>query len=90
LIGHGGQGGGLPLQYQRLPVADENIQGTVAVRRGADADQLRQVGDQLIPLVDQFVGRLSAVLRGAHDDLLIQRRDRAGNGIDLCDVRGDA
>ena len=83
--------GDLTLQHQGLTVADEHVQGAVRIRGRADADQLRQIGYQLIALIEQLIGRLAAVLRSTgRRSVDSESRSPCAMELICVHIRGDA
>jgi len=85
-----GERRGRTLQHQRHAVGDEHVQGAAGVADRGDPGQFRQVRHQVVALIDECERRLAAGVGRVDHDLLVQRRDRAGQRIDLFDVGRNA
>ena len=88
-VGDGRQLVGLVAHHQRLAVADEHRDRTVALRHGIDLDDLVQLADQLIALVAQVVCRLAGAGRLGALDALVDLGNAVGVGVDALDLAGD-
>lgn len=69
--------------HQRLAVADEDVVGTTVLHHHLGAHQFGQLGDGLVALVEQVVGRLAAGRGGHAGDFLVQVGDLLGVVVDL-------